>query len=214
MKILPIETLIAGIACTANTISPEIGSGLSLEPLLHSIPKQANKNPGRLALKYFFKSITTILRNTHNILVYGGLLITAGLFTPGAWKLVNELAQTELIGLLPKPTNNTHLSQNKYRDSFDTFVQNFKDKDGTDFENVFKALEVAGINHNDSSKESRKVFERHEEIEDVITMLKSKAKTLKNTEEQKLFSSAINFLSDYKIKIGRASCRERVCQYV
>lgn len=138
-----------------------------------------------------FKPFKSILLNTHNIIVYGGLLIASATFLPASWVLFNKVAQA--TGFVPKPTIDNSHSQNKFNFPVDSFYENFNG-----FDEVVNAINRAGIDTNKLHK-NHKVLDSSNGIQELLTQLNHIKSNSNNAYDSALFDRAIKKLTDINI---------------
>ena len=208
MKILPVLGMQGSSTCIPDkTVHPE---NLPTDPTICSQtkPKKPNEQKTEPSLKKKWKVpgylkpvilplkvAKVVLFNLHNILIYGTLLGTAALFTPGAWKFVSSLTQNDLIGLAPRTSKSKGLNEKQYDSRFDNFVQNF-----TNFNLIPEAIRSARITYEslDLNKSSR-ILDSKDEIQELIRRLETAKNESRNKADIELYTNAIRQLNDTNI---------------
>ena len=178
---------------------PYAGSGCSQNIESTPPPRAPNfdSNPNATTAKEWGPLVTYPLKTAKclfNVLIYGILLgITAG-YTPGMQKAINSAAQTNEIGLVPRPSNERNINKNKYGYPFDNFFQHF---DG--FEDVVAAIKEANIDPLTLDKNNTgRILDTQEEIYELISKLEE-AKLISPGIKRETYNNAIKLLQDINI---------------
>ena len=125
-----------------------------------------------------------------SILIYSTLFLIGAGSTPGFWKEVNAILQSEGFGYVPKPQGEKITYVRNYAYPFDNFVQNFNG-----FDLILEAIHRANINPDSLDLDkSGYILDTKEELKELIVMLGELNPA--SEEEKELYTKATSLLRD------------------